>query len=159
MRRATRPTGEETWATAAKALRSARLTQLQHLTPEDIRTVLEAIRQASVIPRLAYHVSKHGGQLGANSEVGYLEAFRQHLWRTDLRIFTYLRYKDRVPFWELVAPDTGDTVAYNEKRKQVWTFFRPDDSEARAQGLGLSWIEVLGTRDRWTLEENWQWRE
>ena len=88
----------------------------------------------------------------------YLRAVRQRLTRDDLRVFTYLRTKDCRPFWELVAPDTGTTVMYNEQATSIWSFFRPASAVERMTAMETWWIEVLRSPTGWQFEENWRWR-
>ena len=138
-------------------LQAERVEQLRQLSDQEVSRIVESIRHATTIPRLPYHFEKHGRGLGIATAEEYLQASREHLRRRDLRIFTYLRPAGRVPFWELMAPDIGTTVMYNEQRRQIWSFFRPEDAAARMAAVQAGWIEVVRTATGWDFREHWQW--
>ena len=141
------------------ALRQERLAQLRQFTDRDVERVRASIRQATAVPNLCYHLRKHGAAMAVHTEDEYLRALREHLRREDLRVFTYLRPRGHVPFWELVASDTGTTVVYNSKRKQIWSFFQPKDADGRMRYAETAWIEVIRLVDGWEFEESWRWRK
>ncbi len=120
---------------------------------------LLTIRGSTSVPALRDHVDKHGVRLGVSSYAEYLQAFQQHLARSDLRTFTYLglRGGNQTILWELVASDTGTTALYNETRTTIWSFFRPSDPIARAIGMQAAWVEVIRTQTGWHFEEDWTW--
>lgn len=138
---------------------SARVRQLQQLSPEAIAHVLDTIRRSETIPSLEYHFRQHGRELGVTTPDEYLRAFQRHLERDDPRVFTYVRERRQRQevLWELVAPDTGATVMYNESRGGVHSFFRPSDPARRAAAFQRSWVEVSRIPLGWRFEEQWQW--
>lgn len=81
-----------------------------------------------------------------------------HLQRDDLRILSYLRPRGLVPFWALVAPDTGDTVLYNKARKRAYSFYRPNDPERQISAIEGFWIELVWRDIEWWVEYQWQWQ-
>jgi hypothetical protein len=142
----------------AAPLQAARLAQVTRMDPRDIDQLVQRIRRADSMPKLGYHATRHAEDVGAGSAQEYLEALRAHLARADLRVFTYLRTKDRTPIWELVAPDTGTTVMYHEERSSLWSFFRPVDVGARMANAETWWVEAIRTPTGWRFEERWRWR-
>lgn len=142
---------------AAASLKVQRLQQLRSLSDQSITQLIGEIRSAKTIPKPEYHSHLHGKEFDANTVEQYLRAFRAHLERQDLRIFTYLRARNRTPFWELVAPDTGASVPYNEQRRAVWSFFRPGRPAMRMERYQADWIEVRRTDSGWIFDEDWQW--
>lgn len=142
----------------AASLQTERLRQLRAMASVEIKRIVEEMRQATAVPRLRYHVRKHRDLLGVDGEAGYLHALREHLAHDHLRLFTYLRAKDRVPFWELVAPDTGTTLVYNEAGRSIWSFLQPKNADARMRAFETDWIEVVRTPEGWRFLEDWRWR-
>ncbi|MBI2321796.1 MAG: hypothetical protein HYU88_06820 [Chloroflexi bacterium] len=152
------------WAPGAGAskyahLRALRLAQVQDLSSEQIEGHLLAIRHTSFLPKARYHFERHGPQAGAATEEEYVQLFRKHVARADLRIFTYLRTGDRCPMWEVVAPVTGETAVYNERRGRIWSFHRPSDPYARYTNVQGWWLEVIRIGAGWGFEERWTWRQ
>ncbi len=92
---------------AATSNRDTRIWQVAGMSSGDVEKLLARIRQSEAVPRLRYHFEQHGAELGAGDEQEYLQRMRQHLSREDLRIFTYVRGKKHVPFWELVDLESG----------------------------------------------------
>ena len=74
------------------------------MSSQDIDSLLIRIRQSRTMPKLSYHFGQHGAEFGVRDEREYLQRMREHLSREDLRIFTYLRGRRQVPFWELIDP-------------------------------------------------------
>lgn len=144
-------------SSATVALQRVRLDQLRRRSADEIARIVQAIRRARTLPRLAYHVKRHARKMGLGSVEAYVAALQHHGARRDLRLFTYLRTSDRLPFWELVAPD-GATVLYSQERRQVWSFFRPDDPDARMAKAEAWWIEVVAQAHGWRFEEYWRWK-
>lgn len=140
------------------SLRAERLAQLRRAHREDIGRIANEILRAETIPRLYYHFRQHGQEFGATTPEAYLAAFQKHRGRRDMRMFTYLRGRGRVPFWELVAPDTGTSVTYNEQRRVVWSFFRSERPELRFARYQVLWIEVIRAGTGWRFEEDWRWQ-
>jgi len=85
----------------ASSVRYIRMQQVSAVSRQDIENLLSRIRQSKAIPKLTYHFEQHGAQFGARDEQEYLQRMREHLSREDLRVFTYLRGRRQVPFWEL----------------------------------------------------------
>lgn len=140
------------------SLQAERLAQLRTMRPEDIDTLMVGVRRAGTVPALQRHFDRHGPGLGARTaEDYYLHRFQQHLEREDLRIFTHLRPRGRVPLWEFIAPDTGTTVLYNERRRSIWSFFRPANAQARMHGVQTRWVEVIRTPAGWQFVADWIW--
>ena len=119
-------------------------------------TPLQAARLAQLATMA--DLARHGVGLGLGGDEEYLRALRAHLARPDLRIFTYLQTRDRLPIWELVAPDTGTTAMYHERRGQLWSFFRSIDPDARMASAQAWWVEAIRTVTGWRFEERWQWK-
>lgn len=142
---------------SAEQLRAVRLAQLRAYSSEDIDGLMARIRAIRTIPKLAYHLKLHGPQLGTGSEEEYLRALEAHLQRDDLRVFTFLRIQRREPLWAIVAPDTGNTVLYNEDRQRVWSFYRPTRPSIRMRSVESVWIEIVKRDRTWQLEEHWTW--
>ncbi len=140
------------------ALQSARLAQVASLTDTDVDRVVNGIRQAARIPKLAYHTARHAADFAAESADEYVRALRAHLARADLRIFTYLRSSDRAPIWELVAPEDGTTAMDHEERGSLWSFFRPLDPDPRMASAEAWWIEAIRGPTGWRFDEGWRWR-
>jgi hypothetical protein len=138
-------------------LRSARLAQVALLEDQDVEGLVERIRRADRIPRLEYHLARHGRDVGAGAAAEYLRALRAHLTRPDLRHFAYLRTKDRARIWELIAPDDGASAMYHEVRESLWSFFRPIDPDARMVSMEAWWIEAIRSAAGWRFEERWRW--
>lgn len=138
------------------SLQGERLVQLRRMSGQEIDAILSAIVEAETVPRLDYHVRRHGRQLDVQTNEEYVRALRRHLQRADLRIFTYLRSSDHAPFWELIAPD-GTTAVYNENRSSIWSFFWPIGVNQRMSIAKGWWVEVLRAADDWHFEEHWQW--
>ena len=126
------------------------------MTSEQIADILRLIRKAETIPRLRYHFEQHGAQFGAQDEQEYLQRMRQHLSREDLRVFTYLRGRRQVPFWELVDLESGATVLYNESQHSIWSFYRMALPEYRLRRYQLEWLEVVRTSSGWESRESWE---
>ncbi|MBI4496761.1 MAG: VanZ family protein [Chloroflexi bacterium] len=134
-----------------------RLAQLQTMRTEEIDAIVAAVRRAETVPALQRHFEKQGQLLGARMPEEYVRLFREHVRRQDLRVFTYIRPSGKVPMWEFVAPDTGTTVMYNERRRSIWSFFRPRNATARMRGVQTNWIEAVQTPDGWRFVEDWIW--
>lgn len=141
----------------AASLKATRASQLRAMEPVAIDAILSSIRQAETIPKVDYHFAQHGPEFSARVSAEYLERLREHVQRHDSRVFTFLRQPDRVPFWALVAPDTGATVLYHEQRKAVWSFYRPTIPAVRFGKVQSDWIELVRRGERWDIEEDWQW--
>ena len=119
-----------------------RYRQLLSTRSEDIAELLVNLRRVQAVPQPDYHFRKHGEDLGVDNVDAYQAASRRFLGRDDLRVFSYLRPKDNTAMWELVAPDNGTTVMYNESRKAILSFLRPDDAAARMEAAQGWWIEL-----------------
>jgi hypothetical protein len=140
------------------SLKSDRMGQLQQLSSDRIEGILAAFRSASTVPKPEYHFGKHGDMLGVQSLAEYEQAFRDHVQKEGLRVFTYLRPADRTPFWELVDPSTGTTGVYNEGKETASSFFRPRSVERRMAIAQQWWVEVTRTSQGWEPKENWRWK-
>ena len=137
--------------------RQERAAQLRQLTAADLAAAVRALGGVQRLPRIRYHFAQHGRDLGATSIEEYDGAFRLHLAQADLRIFSYLRARDRVPFWELVDPVNGRTVLYNEEVREAWSFFQPSDPAAPYRNAEGWWVEVVPGPTNWQIEEQWRW--
>jgi len=120
--------------------------------------MIQAVRAERALPLLLYHYRRHGREFDATSESGYLDALHQHLRRRDLRVYSFLRPAGEVPFWALVAPDSGATVLYNEARGRLYSFYRPERPALRMAAVEAHWVELVNTTAGWQPEEHWQWQ-
>ena len=132
-----------------------RMQQVSAMSGEEIDKLLARIRQSRTIPKLSYHFEQHGPEFGARDEQEYLRKMQEHLSRGDLRIFTYLRGRRQVPFWELIDLETGATVLYNESQQRVWSFYRMALPEYRLRRYQLEWLEAVRTARGWEFKESW----
>jgi hypothetical protein len=139
-------------------LQSDRLAQVALLEDGDVERLVEQIRRADSIPKLEYHLARHGRDVSAGAAAEYLRVLQAHRARRDLRVFTYLRTKDRAPTWELIAPDDGTSAMYHEERRSLWSFFRPIDPDARMISMETWWIEAIRSAAGWHFEERWRWK-
>lgn len=136
-----------------------RATQARAMPPEEIHAILDTIRRTRALPQLDYHFERHGREFRVSTSEEYLQALRQHLLRDDLRVFTYIRTRGQVPIWALVAPDNAHTVLYNELRRVIWSFYRPQIPALRMRNVQSRWIELVREGDRWIVKEDWQWAQ
>ena len=109
---------------AAASVRYIRMQQVSAMSDKDVANLLSRSRQSKTIPKLDYHFRKHGAGFGARDEQEYLRRLQEYLSGKDLRIFTCLRGRRQVPFWEMIDLDSGTTVLYNENEHVVWSFYR-----------------------------------
>lgn len=151
--------GDSSGRPSGYSLQVLRIQQLNQETGERISRIVGEARRATDIPQLEYHLRKHGAEFGATTAEEYVQAFREHLRRDDLRIFTFLDDASygTVALWAFVAPDTGTTALYNEKRRQVRTFYRPWSPERRMANVRHLWVEVIGREGAWVFQEQWEW--
>lgn len=125
------------------------------MSNQDIDSLLTRVRQSRTMPKLSYHFEQHGAEYGARDEQEYLQRMWEHLSRENLRIFTYLRGRRRVPFWELVDLEGGATVLYNEPQQSIWSFYRMALPEYRLRRYQLEWLEAVRTSRGWEFRESW----
>lgn len=139
-------------------LQALRLSQLQGRSSDQIDAIVLIIRQTTTLSRMEYHFEAHAYEFGVTTLQEYLVMFHVHLQSDNLRVFSYLRPRGQLPFWALVAPHTGDTVLYNEARRRVYSFYRPDEPDRRMPAVQIHWVELTRTNAGWHLEEEWRWR-
>lgn len=140
---------------AAASDRYLRMRQVSAMSSQDIDSLLTQIRQSRTIPKLSYHFEQHGAEFGARDEQEYLQRMQEHLSREGLRIFTYLRGRQQMPFWELIDLENGATVLYNESRRSVWSFYRMALPEYRLRRYQQEWLEAVRTPRGWEFKESW----
>jgi hypothetical protein len=134
------------------------MVQVASLNDEEIDRLVRQIRASVTLPKLEYHLARHGRDFGDGSGTSYIRALRAHLARPDLRVFTYLRTRDRAPMWELIAPGDGTAALYHEERRSLWSFFRPIDPDARMLNAAMWWVEAIRSPAGWHFEERWRWK-
>ena len=136
-------------------LQAERLDQLRVMRPADYTSLIERMRQPHELPRLEYHFRRHRHEFLFDEIDRYSARFSGHIGRRDILLFTYLRERDRVPFWYVVEPVSEDVALYNELTDTYHSFFRPRDL-ARFVESGFGWwIEVLERGPVWEFQP-WQ---
>lgn len=124
-----------------------RLTEVQAFSKDQWRVLQIALHNSAGQRKIVQHFGKHQHEfveLGIDSIEAYQALFRQHVQRTDLRIFTYTSSKaPHHRLWILVGMDNGVVALYNETRRRHWSLIRPPSlPRYLASGKGW-WVEVM----------------
>ncbi|MCC6167049.1 MAG: hypothetical protein IT329_07450 [Caldilineaceae bacterium] len=120
-----------------------RLVEVRAMRQEDVRSLLESMRQARILPAVERHFLKHGMKLSVADVREYQDALIAHLKRRDLQVFTYVTSKtthDRM--WTFVGMDNGVIAQYNESKKTLWSLYRQADVQKYLTSGRGWWIQV-----------------
>ncbi len=75
-------------------MEQARAAALQWLLAADLDAAVNEIRAARTLPKLDYHVERHGVALRVTTPAAYIARLRRHLRRPDLRFFVMARKQE-----------------------------------------------------------------
>ena len=128
-------------------LQTARLAEVQAMTPERWQALRQEMRQAQKLPKLNEHFRKHGEQfleLDIANPQEFEQLFLEHIQRADLGIYTYVTTQkgQQYRYWILIGMDNGVVALYNENKRRHWSFWRPNNFEGYLQGGRGWWVRV-----------------